>query len=571
MRVSRYLCAVALLVALAVPYMSYAEGIPDEQYSINSLAASQGSSTQNKYGVYFDENVDTLRMPTLLAKSSWNSSKNMPETTGFCTGLKDPNCIESEQFRFYALYPPCKSDSEVDCIEEVYALRAGVPTRIRGEFTSLFPANVSNPYQADPSRGLPQGSNASIWRIPGVLHGGSTEEYAVLISRVGSIQRKGDEYTIEPSIQTYLADGDFRAAIYPVTIVKDEKYRENKAIIGVNGRGVSALGVSHPSQRDFTVCAVVADGACALRQSFPTNVRFGVTIRFSKKITGWLHGRIDSPIIDYQLKSNGTRISMEGLATKVPIVAGWVDAAKISAEDLKILGLNGIPPGQSSYPGANGDEAMRAIQIWSKLLKDTSQAMPTQWIFYNLPTWRLREANSCITNNQSLSGFVTTNSTTYMAAPPTFNVSTGTLDYKVASLHFMPNGEKFLGNYNLYIDSKVARCIYGFSNAPISATISIVNSEGTSTIATTTVREESGWIHLQAEGFTFSSPTIKVKLVQGAISTLVTTGHGSKVVSTPAQKAAKKITITCVQIRAPHSSRKIVGIAPKCPAGFRKR
>ena len=255
---------------------------------------------------------------------------------------------------------------------------------------------------------------------------------------------------------------------------------------------------------------------------------------------------------------------MEGLATRVPIVAGWADASNFSEENLKAMGFTDMPLGNAIYPGANGDHALRAIEIWSKILKDTSQAMPTQWIFYNLPKWRLRGSNSCITNNSSLSGFVTTNSTTYMAAPPTFNASTGTLDYKVASLHYMPNGEKFLGNYNLYIDSKVARCIYGFSNAPISATVSIVNSEGTSTIATTTVREESGWIHLQAEGFTFSSPTIKVKLVQDASAPLIAPKDSGKTQGLP----AKKVTITCVKGKI---TQKVSGAAPKCPSGFKKR
>jgi hypothetical protein len=41
-----------------------------------------------------------------------------------------------------------------------------------------------------------------------------------------------------------------------------------------------------------------------------------------------------------------------------------------------------------------------------------------------------------------------------------------------------------------------------------------VGSKGEKKIATTVLREKAGWLTLAAYGFTFSSPTIKVKLTQ---------------------------------------------------------
>jgi hypothetical protein len=118
------------------------------------------------------------------------------------------------------------------------------------------------------------------------------------------------------------------------------------------------------------------------------------------------------------------------------------------------------------------------------------------------------------------------------------------------SPHYLPDGTEFKGSYDLMIRSDVARCIYGFSSAPISATISVISSDGTAQVATTLVREKNGWLSLSAKNFTFSAPVVKVSLKQA----------GSKV--------AKKSTITCVKGK---TSKKVTGTKPMCPKGFVKK
>ena len=223
---------------------------------------------------------------------------------------------------------------------------------------------------------------------------------------------------------------------------------------------------------------------------------------------------------------------------------------------------------------------MEMLGIWSKTLKDTAAANPSQWIFYNLPEVDIESASTCIKASKTLAGFVTTNSTTYTATPPIYNEKTGTLDYKVASPHFLPDGKVFQGKYNLYIDSKVARCIYKFSNAPISATVSITSADGgQQSVATTVVNEQNGWLHLNATGFTFSSPTLKVKLTQdaNAVATPTTTPSPQPITpsATPTAKTVepvsvtpKKLAITCVKGKV---TKKIPAVSPKCPKGYKKK
>jgi len=561
------------LITVVSPSFSNAAGVIDEQYSIN-----QGGAQPGKVGVLFEESVDTLRMPTLLFANAMDKEKPL-QGIDFCSSLEDPKCSTAQSVLYYALLPPCKSLSEVDCIESIYAIVPGSPARIKGLYRQSIPAKVSHPFKADPENGLPQGGNSGVWEIPNVKHGGNTADYVAIVSRVGVIKREGTKW-VATSDGKISNDGDFRAAIFPTKIVKDSRYKANTSKISPMSWG-NSVETNHVSELPFDVCAIVGDGICAMRESFPKNVKFGMVVRFSKVINGWMHGRIDSPEIDYELTSYGTRIDMKGEATKVPILAGWASPNEFSSEAKnKYQTLTDI--GSSSYPGVSGEFSMRMLGVWSKVLKDTAAANPSQWIFYDLSEREIANSSDCIKSSKTLAGFVTTNSTTYTASPPIYNEQTGTLDYKVASPHFLPDGKVFQGKYNLYIDSKVARCIYKFSDAPISATVSITSADGEQqNVATTLVSEQSGWISLSAAGFTFSSPTLKVKFTQDPNSVAVQKPTPTVEPKAPEVKPAataqavkpiagspKKVTITCVKGKV---IKKVAAVSPKCPTGYKKK
>lgn len=537
------LAAILIPFALVGSSLAHAAEIPDEQVVPGSLVVSGNISSQ--YGVFFEESVDTLRMPTLLY--GYNEKKNQQNAISFCSGLEDPACAAATGFKFYALFPPCLNELDVDCIESVYAITPGSPAKTQGKYLRTMPSVVARPYKGDISKGLPNGGNAGIWTIPGVKNKGGSEDYVVILSRVGDISKNFNGNPL----------GDIRAVILPVTMVSNPGYKANVAVINDFGNtGVNHVGINHPGQVNFEPCAIVEDGACALRQGFPEGVQFGMAVRFSKPINGWLHGRISSPQIDYQTKSYGARIEMQGFSTKVPVVGGYAPPSSFTEEVRKTI-KNISNLGSTAFPGASGDNSMSELSGWAKLFGDKAIAYPSQWIFYNLPEWQMQNANQCIRKSSTLAGFVTTNSTTYAAGPPVFNQESQSLDYKVASAHFLKDGSVFEGEYNLYIDSKVARCIYQFSSAPISATISIVNESGEAKVATTTVQESGGWIHLSAAGFTFSNPTLKVKLMQAG--------------SSPVQATKTPAKVSSILCKKGKISKKVTGSKPVCPAGYKKK
>ena len=90
---------------------------------------------------------------------------------------------------------------------------------------------------------------------------------------------------------------------------------------------------------------------------------------------------------------------------------------------------------------------------------------------------------------------------------------------------------------------------------PISATISIVSSDGNTRVATTSINEKNGFLHLGAYGFEFSSPTIKVTLKQEPVKEVVA----------PVRNSAKR-TITCLSGK---TTKKITALKPVCPKGYK--
>jgi len=520
-------------------------------------------------GVWFNDDINLTRIPTSL----YSVNPQTGEAIAFCKGLSDSTCANSLQFNFNALLPPCASIKDVDCIENLYAINPSSPEKIYAVIKKMIPLSVERGYEADPKNGLPQGANSYIWAIPGVNHAGGINQYTLVVTRSGSITKNTDG----KFSSTF---GSFRAAIFPITEMTNSAYRSNIPVISLN-----RFTISHPSQTEFRGCAVVGDSECALRQGFPPKTQFGVDIRLSAKLTGWLHGRIDQPIFDYKLTDYGTHLEIQGFPFIVPSVAGWINQNTLtSAQRDLFTQSNQAGLGGETNPLPTGTYSMNSLTMWLDLLGNKAAAMPSEWVFHTLDDAELRSASPCISSSQNLAGFVTTNATTYLAGAPVFNKSDQSLDYQVAAPHFSQDGSVFQGSYDLYLASQVARCIYGFSSAPIKATISVVDGSGGNQVATTVISQSDGWLHMAAKGFTFSSPNVKVRLSQDVIPVAITPSPAPTIPSIPTPSATTtvaaspsptvttKITptpkisaITCMKGKV----KKIV-FGMKCPSGYKQ-
>jgi hypothetical protein len=328
----------------------------------------------------------------------------------------------------------------------------------------------------------------------------------------------------------------------------------------------------------------------------PVNAQFGFKLKLSNPVKGWLHGRVDGISSDISLDSSGNQtISIQGNPVIVPSAYGWAKKSEVSKSITDFyekvrqpvggagFGCTNDPTGGAATNGCDSkfwvsvlrflrpdQESMDEFLAWMPTLQDKAVKAPTIWRWETMGPDGTRDA--CYQNTSNLSGFVSTNATQYLSGPPVFNKSEESLDYKVAAPHYLPNGKEFLGTYNLIINAQVARCLYGFTDAPIQANVSVTSADGQSRVATTSLSEKGGWLRLSANGFTFSSPVVKVKLSQAKAVVAPTPTPTSSATPAPSAAAkpaaAKKTSITCVKGK---TSKKVTAVNPKCPTGYKKR
>jgi hypothetical protein len=327
-------------------------------------------------------------------------------------------------------------------------------------------------------------------------------------------------------------------------------------------------------------CIMSNETECAKGYPLPQNVAFGLQFRMNNQLNGWLHGRMKAPAITLVKEAAGTQLlTVQANAIKVPLIDVWVN------NDAMPAGLKNYYSGKPNYGSAsfgskeqplseialrrdgnstNGEEQMKEFINWLPVIGDKAQGMPTAWMLKTMVSFGdASSENPCFAKSNGFAGVVSTNAAQYLDGPPTFNKSEGLLDYKVAAPHLTSTGDVFKGTYDLVMSSAVARCLYVFSQAPVGATISIVSETGEPNIATTLVREKDGFLNLAAYNFTFSSPTVRVKLTQEAAPT-----PSPSASATAAPVAAKKTSITCVKDK---TTKKVTAVNPKCPIGYKKK
>jgi hypothetical protein len=219
-----------------------------------------------------------------------------------------------------------------------------------------------------------------------------------------------------------------------------------------------------------------------------------------------------------------------------------------------------------SAPSPSGRTGIEELKVWLPIVNDKATSMPSMWSIRSLREEEKLGTNKCFDSQTQLTGLVSTNATQYSAGPPVFDASEGTLVYKVAAPHYASNGDVFKGRYNLTMRSDIARCVYGFTKAPIKAELSVVSADGSPQLATTVINERDGWVYLSAANFEFSAPVIKAMLTQDVVVEPTPTPTAT---ATPTPTPApKKRTIVCVKGK---SIKKVVALSPKCPAGYKKK
>ena len=289
-----------------------------------------------------------------------------------------------------------------------------------------------------------------------------------------------------------------------------------------------------------------------------------------------MHGRISKPDISVEkIDSIYNSLTIQADAVDVPMGYGTFKQSQASSDMLNTFKnrwsvRHGLAYGNAWYYfDAQRPNGMEMVNYLAPLVNNTAAEVKTYW---KLNSISVNPQNKCLSDTSRLLGFVTTNAMAYSGEAPEWDGSQ--LKYSLAGMHYLPGGKDLaLGKYDLTMRSDAARCLYGFTNAPIKASISVQDAEGSRNIATTVLNEKDGWLYLGAYGFTFSSPTIAVKLSQElpqqAQPTPTPISTTSSTVETVIKKPVSKlVTITCVKGKV---SKRVTAVSPKCPAGYKKK
>ena len=570
MKRTRKISALLIAVALVSPTLAHGvDSIPEQWESPSAPGAGYIGYQANESAFANTEASTWINFTSDNGKIDGKVTK-----VAICNTGSEDGCTYSVYSSYRAVLPVCADASDINCISEIFATDGTGKKLIIGSST-IFPASNPQAFAGNKALNVPRGSGAALVSIAEAQHAGG-DKY--LIKTTLSSRRTGDQTTFDtPRLS---------ASITAVKIIEGDFYdlatETNTAKYDQVGRIAVGTTQTKPGLdgKPSKLCVAASTTQCAIAYSMPKEISFGFSLRLNTSLSGWLHGRMKNAVIDYKTTNGITNLTVSANPIAVPVVDVWsksddLSDAHVAAYQNQFWGgealhypltseTGGLPITDAektrtgmrnvSFKHINGSfskSSMDNFLLWLPVAKDKAAAMPTQWRLGTMTDNGSGAVKDCLDKEKSLAGVVTTNSTMYIDGPPVFQ--DGMLDYKVASTHLEADGTTvFKGSYELIMSSTVARCIYKFTSAPISATVSITSENGAASAATTIVNEKNGWLTLAAYGFTFSSPTVRVKLAQQPVAPVI----------------AKKKSITCVKGKI---IKKVTATNPLCPKGYKKK
>lgn len=413
-------------------------------------------------------------------------------TQRFCQDFKDIACKNEVEAggRWWSnqVIPPCIDEKSLfSCIEALNIIHEDGRLE-RLTYKGLIPGN---PWPEDPNIFLEAGSSSSLWFSQ--EESNPNKGYKVTVSGGMGLSFSNKSTVSRASLSS------FQANVEPYEEISGS-FKPEQVFVSSDGR------------RTFTAnapnyCLWVDLNKCGVQTEFYENQKMQLILHLPTDINGWLLGRLDQPQFSSTpigfssiSKRPLSRVVLSGSPVKVPLVSVKVDRANATPEMIREVDENKVyidnPSWKTGYMGGTNassyfDSAYLRFQMFEKYLNDKATISFPRWSVRNFQSNDPRFEGCKNTSSQSIYGIVTTNASIYQGSPPEFDGEEFT--YQVAGLHKLPDDSIFKGSYDLALDSKFARCLYDFSNAPIKASVEVTNSDGTSNIATSSLIEKDKW------------------------------------------------------------------------------
>jgi len=419
---------------------------------------------------------------------------NKDDESFHCDGVNDPVCVDATGHFSSAFMPVCESGFTGACLEELSILENGTwsPAVFEG-----YSNNLS--YDADTASGFPRATSPLLFKVS---FGG---EVLDLVARYNLTYVKD---------RTNWLVREMTLDISPYSRVSDPRLTTGgpRTFVNASGKRFFATGAGTERIESFDQCLWANVGVCGVRADFPASVSMRVAVRAPVGVKGWFEGRLKDPKVSITPVEGLQRISIEAQPVEVNRVSYRTSISGFDVEGfMGDAGYQGLLTGPLTlWADAWGKRGFEYVSMLRPLTGDRSSGKNSLW---SIKTIADAVPDKCLSGDNAVAGFVTTNASVYSGEVPTFD--SGYLAYQVAGMHYEADGVNLnIGTYDMVMRSDVARCLYGFTRAPVSATVQVIGTAGVENIATTTVSERDGWLKLAAYGFTFSEKEIRVTLDQ---------------------------------------------------------
>lgn len=413
---------------------------------------------------YYAAHVDIPQTPPL---PSW------PDPRVLCTGPTDSNCNPGLYSRMTAsnVLGVCESDSEIGCIESFSSRSTS-----GGEFVPLTKiAGGDTVHSESTAFNLPRSATLSTWQDT------TGARYVLTAHMMTSLTSSGGAWSAPTS----------SSLILMVT-------RVSRTTTQPAGIATIIDSPSMPGKKAVSMAYGVVSNAVEMS----SNLRFNVKVRVPNTVAGWFQGRIANAVVGSKaLSGSRTVYEIEGDVSPV-YVAGGEASSSDPLYPMKNSGTTGFLNALSS------PSSIQDYERWKPFLGDKALVTRNEWALTALSV----STNSCFEASKGLTGIASSNAAFYSPTPPVYNLSTGAVEYKVASPHYDENGAVAVGSYSLSIPTAAVQCLYKTDKVPEAAELSTTYDDGSSTYTVTkSLTNKDGWINVSVAGLHFSSPTISAK------------------------------------------------------------
>ena len=554
-------------LTISITPITEAQATAETKISFDEATPILDYSDQNSYIFHTYQKADGVSYESALCSGwddpkCWDGSYNAKIIFPFCKNIVDRNCIESLKVT---------SEKDVDGTAKLIKTLNpnGVPTPIKGGCDTY----IATPYSGD---GCPEerpgGAGLSLFEVPSLAAGGEVSKFAVRVKMEFSKQKGNGR-------PDYYKNGDFSATVIPY-IDGNTKYKDPYLLDGQ----VMDIKNKNGDPR----CVWSEKGACGLEAKFPKGAKVKLSIRVGNYFTPWLHGRLAEPSFDFtdidsrqnQLTISAKPVVIPGVIANIPIDENLYLLKSTLCYFNRCDNINQNFQG-SDYITAGWTAPFKIFESLEKFVPSRASSTNERWSFRNNPLWTAGMARACVNVkfDSRFLGLIGTNSIVYDLDEP--QLRNGFLDYKVGGVHSNPDGSDFMGSYDLVLNGEFARCLFGLSDSdkkvPLSSTISLVSGGLESTVQTTFFNDDGKWVRFGAYDFTFSIPKLRIKLFEKPTTESVKDSLEKKDVNGEVMAAekeaqtkamAKKKTITCIKGKL---TKKVTGLTPKCPTGYKKK